>query len=171
MEWETVMYYFNQYGAIAIFAIVLMEYLNLPGFPAGVIMPLAGLFAAQGKLGFFHAIAITVLAGMTGSILLYALGRYGGGVLLEKYYKHFPSHREIVEKKISYLREKGCMGIFISKLIPMVRTLIPIPAGLMKMNFRLYCISTALGVTVWNFLFVGAGYFLGEQLIGMLMLP
>lgn len=169
MELDTIMYYFNQYGPIAIYAIVLMEYLNLPGFPAGVIMPLAGVFAAQGNLGFLQTIAITVLAGLTGSIALYALGRYGGGVLLEKYYKHFPGHREVVEKKISYLREKGCIGIFISKLIPMVRTLIPIPAGLMKMNFNLYCISSALGVTVWNFVFVGAGYFLGEKVIQLFL--
>ena len=165
MDLETVMYYFNQYGPIAIYAIVLMEYLNLPGFPAGVIMPLAGVFAAQGNLGFLQTIGITVLAGLTGSIALYALGRFGGVPLLEKYYKYFPGHREVVEKKISYLREKGCIGIFVSKLIPMVRTLIPIPAGLMKMNFNLYCISTTLGVALWNFVFVGAGYFLGEKVI------
>lgn len=165
MELETIMYYFTQYGPIAIYLIVLMEYLNLPGFPAGVILPLAGVFAAQGQIGFFQTIGITVFAGLTGSVALYVLGRYGGSILLEKYYKHFPAHRAIVEEKISYLRKRGCIGIFVSKLIPMVRTLIPIPAGLMKMNFQLYCLSTVLGVLVWNLIFVGAGYFFGEKVI------
>ena len=49
MDLSTITYYFTRYGAIAIFVIVLLEYLNLPGFPAGVIMPLAGIFAAKGN--------------------------------------------------------------------------------------------------------------------------
>ena len=48
--------YFQQYGAVAVFTIVLLEYCNLPGFPAGIIMPLAGVWAAQGNLGFWTAI-------------------------------------------------------------------------------------------------------------------
>ena len=52
MELEVIMQYFTQYGPIAIFVIVLLEYMNLPGFPAGVIMPLAGVFAAQGRISF-----------------------------------------------------------------------------------------------------------------------
>lgn len=53
MEMQTLMQYFVDYGPVAIFTIVLLEYLNLPGFPAGVIMPLAGVWAAKGKLNFF----------------------------------------------------------------------------------------------------------------------
>ena len=49
MSIEMITGYFENYGAIAIFVIVLLEYLNLPGFPAGVIMPLAGIWAANGK--------------------------------------------------------------------------------------------------------------------------
>lgn len=61
----------------------------------------------------------------------------------------------MIEEKNGYLREKGCVGIFVSKLIPMVRTLISIPAGVMKMNFGSYVVSSALGVAVWNLVFVG----------------
>ena len=96
------MQYFTQYGPIAIFVIVLLEYMNLPGFPAGVIMPLAGVFAAQGRISFWETMVITVLAGLTGSILLYGLGRYGGNFFLEKYYKHFPKQKDTIEKNISY---------------------------------------------------------------------
>ena len=53
MSVEVIMQYFVNYGAIAIFVIVLLEYLNLPGFPAGIIMPLAGIWAARGGLNFF----------------------------------------------------------------------------------------------------------------------
>ena len=110
---------------------------------------------------------ITILAGLTGSIILYWLGRAGGGLFLKKYYKRFPKQQALIEDKIRYLQEKGSMGIFVSKLVPMVRTLISIPAGVMKMNFKNYCISSAFGIAVWNLVFVGAGYLFGETVFTM----
>ena len=62
--------YFTQYGAIVVFVIVLLEYMNLPGFPAGVIMPLAGIWASRGGINFLTAILLSVLAGLTGSLIL-----------------------------------------------------------------------------------------------------
>ena len=162
MELNEIMQYFTQYGPIAIYVIVLLEYMNMPGFPAGVIMPLAGMFAAQGRISFLETMIITILAGLSGSILLYGVGRYGGKLFLEKYYKRFPKQKETIEKNIDYLREKGCIGVFVSKLLPMVRTLISIPAGVIEMKFMKYCISSVLGIAVWNFIFVGAGYFFGD---------
>ena len=162
MELQMIMDYFAEYGPIAIYLIVLMEYLNLPCFPVGIVMPAAGIWAAGGGLNIFVTIFITVLAGVTGSIILYGLGRGGGELFLQKYYRKFPKHQKLIEEKITYIHEKGCVGIFISKLIPMVRTLISIPAGIVKMNFWKYVMSSALGVTVWNLVFVGAGYLFGD---------
>ena len=162
MSLDVLIQYFTQYGAIAIFVVVLLEYMNLPGFPAGVIMPLAGVWAAHGKIGFLTAFLITIAAGLTGSWLLYLLGYKGGNFVLEKYLKKFPGHRAAVEKNFEMLRRRGCVGVFLGKLIPVMRTLISIPAGVMKMNFWKYTISSAQGVAVWNLVFVGAGYFLGD---------
>lgn len=154
--------YFTQYGGIAIFIIVLLEYLNLPGFPAGVIMPLAGMWAAKGEISFLLALAITVAAGLMGSWLLYLIGYKGGDMFLNKYLRKFPKQKPAIERNLEMLKRKGGIGIFLSKLIPMVRTLISIPAGVLKMNFVRYTVSSALGILVWNFAFLGAGYFLGE---------
>ena len=169
MNVEMIMQYFVNYGTIAIFVIVLLEYLNLPGFPAGVIMPLAGIWASRGGLNFFITMIITVSAGLLGSIILYGLGRGGGELFLKWYYKRFPKQRQVIEERMNYLREKGSVGIFVSKLIPMVRTLISIPAGVIKMNFGNYLISSALGVAVWNLIFVGAGYLFGDRVLAMLL--
>lgn len=157
--------YFLQYGAFFIYLIVLLEYLNLPGFPAGVIMPLAGIWAAQGKVSFPIVIVLTVAAGLTGSWLLYLLGRYGGNKVLGFYLKKFPKCQSAIEEKMSYLREKGCIGVFVSKLLPMVRTLISIPAGMVKMDFVKYTVSSVCGIFLWNLTFVGAGYFFGNAAI------
>lgn len=162
MEIETIMEYFVRYGGVAIFVIVLLEYLNLPGFPAGVIMPLAGMWAAKGNMHFISAILITVAAGLTGSLILYWIGYTGGDFVLQKYLDKFPKQRPVIEKKLEWVRERGSAGIFWSKLIPMIRTLISIPAGVSKMNLLSYTISSTLGILVWNLVFVGAGYFLGD---------
>lgn len=168
MDIEVIMQYFITYGPIAIYIIVLLEYLNLPGFPAGVIMPLAGIWAARGGLNFLITMVITVAAGLTGSIILYWLGRGGGDMFLQKCYRKFPKQKELIEGKMDYLRKKGGTGIFVSKLLPMVRTLISIPAGIIKMDFRSYVVSSTLGIAVWNLVFVGAGYMFGDAVFEML---
>ena len=162
MSLEIITSYFMQYGAIAIFIIVLLEYMNLPGFPAGIIMPLSGVWAAKGNINFFWVMAITLAAGVIGSWLLYLMGYVGGNLVLEKYLQKFPKHRPAIERNFEMIRQRGCFGIFLSKLIPMVRTLISIPAGVLKVDFVKYSISSALGVFLWNLVFVGAGYFLGD---------
>lgn len=165
MTMETIMNCFAQYGGIAIFVIVFLEYLNLPGFPAGVIMPLAGIWAAGGKISFVTALLITVAAGLLGSLLLYALGYCGGEAFLKSYFKHFPGQRKLIEEKILWVREKGSVGIFVSKLLPMVRTLISIPAGVCRMKLWKYTVSSTLGILLWNLFFVGAGYFFGDTVL------
>lgn len=169
MTMEVIMQYFARYGGIAIFVIVLLEYMNLPGFPAGVIMPLAGLWAARGNIKFIPALAITVAAGLTGSMILYYLGYKGGDFFLQKYLNKFPKQRLAIERKLEWIREKGSMGIFVSKLLPMVRTLVSIPAGVSKMNLVQYTVSSTLGIFVWNLFFVGAGYYLGDAVLNYLV--
>lgn len=106
-----------------------------------------------------------VLAGEVGSWILYFLGMYGGNAFLKIYLKRFPKHKPAFERTFDLIRRKGFYGIFISKLIPMVRTLISIPAGVLKMEFIKYSIASFLGVTLWNTLFVGAGYIIGEPIL------
>ncbi len=163
MSMEGISQCFEQYGGIAVFVMVFLEYMNLPGFPAGIIMPLAGIWAANGKLSFLLTMLISVTAGVMGSWVLYFFGRFGGDVFLKAYVKKFPKQQEAVERNFEMIRSKGCMGIFLSKLIPVVRTLISIPAGVLKFNFVKYTVSSALGVCVWNFVFIGAGYMFGNQ--------
>ncbi len=160
--------YFHQYGAAAIFVIVFLEYLNLPGFPAGVVMPLAGIWASQGGIGFGTALLLSVLAGLCGSWVLYFLGRFGGEFLLNKYVNKFPKQKAVIEDTMERIRKKGYIGIFIGKLIPMIRTIISIPAGVLKMNFMGYTLSSVMGITVWNLVFVGAGYFFGDSVLQVL---
>ena len=146
MDLSSITFYFTKYGAIAIFVIVFLEYLNLPGFPAGIIMPLSGIMASRGNINFFWVMVITVAAGLAGSLALYVLGRKGGELFLNAYTRKFPKQKEALE------------------LIPMIRTIVSIPAGIIKMNLTKYIVSSACGILIWNFVFVGAGYVMGEKI-------
>ena len=168
MSIQTLTQYFLEYGAFFIFLIVLLEYLNLPGFPAGLIMPLAGIWAAKGDISFPLVMVLTLAAGLIGSWLLYFLGRWGGPKIMRFYFKKFPKQQDVIEGKMDMLREKGCVGVFVSKLLPMVRTIISIPAGMVRMDFLKYTASSAVGIFIWNLVFLGAGYFFGETAIKLL---
>lgn len=165
MDVNAITQYIAQYGMLFLFLIVFLEYLNLPGFPAGIIMPVAGIWAYSSDVNFIYALAVSVIAGLIGSWILYLVGLYGGELVLKKYTNKFPKHKNYIENKLNYLREKGYVGVFISKLIPMARTLISIPAGVLKLNFFKYTIYSALGITIWNGVFMGAGYIFGEGIL------
>lgn len=162
MNMEILMNYFSQYGLIVFFIIIFLEYLNVPGLAAGIVMPLAGVWAANEGIGFFTAIFMSVIAGLLGSLVLYAIARIGGEIFLKKLINKFPSQEKTINNKLDYLRQKGSVGVFVSKLIPMARTLIEIPAGVLKIDFMKYFCSAGLGIFVWNLIFVGSGYIFGE---------
>lgn len=159
--------YFFKYGNIIIFIIVFLEYMNMPGFPSGVIMPLAGIWSSQGNVSFITTILLSLLAGICGSWVLYFVGRYGGGILLQKYTKRFPKQKDVIDQTIEKIKTKGYLGVFASKLVPVLRTVISLPAGVLKMNFTGYTLASAAGIFLWNFVFVGAGYIFGESVLEM----
>lgn len=162
MNLDIITNYFSQYGLIFIFIIIFLEYLNLPGLAAGIIMPACGVLIAKGNISFISAITISVIAGVLASICLYIIGRYSGNFLLNKYVSKFPKQKDIINKIYNRINEKGNYGIFISKLIPVARTIVAIPAGAFKINFTNFVLFSSLGIFVWNTLFISAGYFFGN---------
>lgn len=163
MDLNTVMSYMSQYGILFLTVIVFFEYFNIPGFPSGVILPVTGIFIANSDLNFWIALIASTLSALLASWVFYFVGRYGGDFLLQKYMKRFPKQRPYIEKKIQYLKEKGSIGVFISKLIPMARTIIAIPAGVAQINFLKYTVSSTIGILIWNVVFIAVGYFFGQR--------
>lgn len=165
MDANSLLDYLSQYGTVFIFIIIFLEYLNLPGLPAGIIMPVAGLWVSRGNMNFLIVVILSVVAGLIGSWCLYFLGFYGGNFLLEKYTTKFPKQKQYIENKLEYLRSKGDKGVFISRLIPVARTIIAIPAGVLKMNFLKFTVYSAMGIFIWNIVFISVGYILGEGIL------
>lgn len=105
--------YFELYGGMAIFIVVLLEYMNLPGFPAGIIMPLAGIYAAHGGISLLAAIAISVLAGEVGSWILYFLGMYGWECFSQNILKKvFPNTNLRLNARFDLIQTQGFLWNF-----------------------------------------------------------
>lgn len=164
MSLDVVLNYFATYGLTLLFVIVFLEYLNLPGLPAGVIMPAAGIIAVRNNESLSLIVFISVVAGVLGSIALYALGYYGGAVLLDKIAKKYPKTQSTIDKTRLILRERGSFGIFLCRLIPVLRTIVSIIAGSVRMSFGRFLIYSAPGIFLWNLGFIFAGYFFGDIL-------
>ena len=105
MDLQTVTAYMGKYGAIAVFVIVFLEYLNMPGFPAGIIMPAAGAFAAQGGLSLPWVLLLSVAAGLLGSWMLYGVGLLGDELSRQRLLKKHPKQAERIEGAMNELQD------------------------------------------------------------------
>lgn len=162
MEYTVILTFMEQYGLMFLFLIVFLEYMNLPGFPSGIILPVSGIWVATSANNFLFAFTISIVAGLVGSLFLFFVGKKGGDVVLGKYLKKFPSHKPVIDKYTNKFKKNENKTLFISKLIPSVRTIIGIPAGMVNMKLSNYIIYSSMGIAIWNGVFMFAGYFLGE---------
>lgn len=162
---EVVLQYMMDYGMIFLFTIVYLEYLNLPGLPAGIIMPAAGMLIAMSKVNFIYALFISVVAGLLGSYTLYFIGYFIGKPVLDKVYNKYKKLRPAIDKSISYVDKYGNRGVVVSRLIPVARTLISLVAGTMQIKLISFTIYSAIGITLWNLVFICSGYLIGKAVI------
>lgn len=153
-------------GYAGIFGLTFAENV-LPPIPSEVIMPLAGFTASRGEL---HLLAV-ILAGTAGSVLgasvWYGVARRVGPERLQ----HFASRHgrwltlapEEVDRACGWFRRHGGKTVFFGRLVPAVRTLISVPAGITGMPLPPFLAWTALGTLLWTALLATAGYLLREQ--------
>ncbi len=158
------MAFMNTHGLIFLFVVVLLEYLNAPGLPAGLVFPAAGVWVAASGGSFTLALGISVAAGVSASMVLYLLGRAGGPPLLNRFRKKSPRLRLYIDKYVGKMRNNARATVFIARFVPVVRTLIGLPAGVIGMDVKNYVLFSTLGILLWNASLMLAGYFFGDLL-------
>ena len=157
--------FLNDHGLIFMFVVVFMEYLNFPGFPAGVIFPAVGFWSSASGTSFVYALCISIVAGLMGSMILYSVGRYGGAPMLHKLYLKFPKIAHKISPFEEKLRTRATTTVFLAKLIPVVRTLIGFPAGAIHMSLPKYLLFSGFGIAIWNGVLMLSGTALGSFFI------
>jgi membrane protein DedA with SNARE-associated domain len=138
-----------------------------PPIPSEVIMPVAGVAAAQGKLGFTLSVVAGTAGAMLGNIVWYlaarALGHDRLKPIIRRYGKWLTLDWNDVEKAHRWFDRHGIALVFIGRLIPTIRSIVSIPAGLLDMRFRNFVIASTIGTAVWTAVLAGAGYKLQEN--------
>lgn len=152
----------DQYGLLAIFLVIALEYACFP-LPSEVVLPLAGALAAQGGMSLFSIYGVSILAGLLGSTVCYGLGRWGGVHLLEKFMLKFPKSRKGLEGSQQQFSRYAHWAVCLGRMIPLCRTYISLIAGVSKQNLVSFLLFSFLGIACWNGILVGGGYFLGEN--------
>lgn len=156
------------WGFALVFVFMTIESSFIP-FPSEVVMIPAGFLAARGELSFGAPLldaTVAVLAGTGGSLagayVNYYLSLWAGQPFLLKYGKYFLLPPEKIERAEEVFRKYGAGATFVCRLLPAIRQLISIPAGLSRMPIGSFSFWTGLGAGIWVTILTGAGYYLGR---------
>jgi len=154
----------SQLGYLGIFIMMFLESTFFP-FPSEVAMIPAGYLASKGDMSLIIAIVVGTLGSLLGALFNYYLAkRYGrAGVL--KFGKYFFFTEEKLIKMEAFFVEHGSFSTFVSRLIPGIRQLISLPAGLANMPLGKFSLYTTLGAGIWAIVLALLGYFIGENQI------
>ncbi len=117
--------------------------------PSEVVMPPAGFLAAQGKMNFWGAILAGTAGSWLGSAITYAVSRWAGRPFIVKFGRYFFCPPEKLERAERFLARYEAGGIFFARLLPVVRHLISIPAGIVRMPFGKFSLMTIIGSFIW----------------------
>ncbi|GGN09585.1 hypothetical protein GCM10011609_56660 [Lentzea pudingi] len=135
-----------------------------PPVPSEVILPLAGFTAGQGKMSLIAAIVWTTIGSTAGALVLYGLGAWLGLDRLRRLADKIPFVTvSDVDKSDAWFDKHGSKAVFIGRMVPVVRSLISIPAGVSGMPIMKFTLYTAAGSLVWNSALILAGYALGDN--------
>lgn len=131
--------------------------------PSEVILPFAGFLAYQGKITMIGAIVFGTLGGLIGSVFMFYIGLYGGRPLVKKYGKYVLIDEKKFDVAEKWFNNYGDLTVFFTRIMPVVRTFISLPAGIARMNFGKFIFYTFLGSIPWSILLVYIGYKLGQN--------
>jgi len=150
------------WGYLGIFMLMTVESSFIP-FPSEIILIPAGYLASEGKMSLILIMASGLGGSMLGAFINYYLALLLGRKILVKFGKYFFIKESALDKMDNYFNKHGAISTFTGRLIPGIRQLISIPAGLSKMHLGTFSFYTALGAGLWALILVLLGYYIGEN--------
>jgi len=149
------------YGYLAVFVLMILESTAAP-VPAEIVIPPAAFWASQGRMNIWLIVVAATAGSWVGSAISYWVAWKLGRPLVEQYGRYVHLSGDRLKKADAWIEEYGGGGIFVARLLPGIRHLISIPAGLFKMNFTLFSLMTIAGAGVFN----GALAWFGQRVLG-----
>lgn len=158
----TIVSYIGNMGYWGIFLLMFLESTFFP-FPSEIIMIPAGYLAFKGEMNLYLVILIGIAGSVAGALFNYYLAMHFGRVFLLRYGRYFFIKEETLDKLELFFVKHGELSTFNGRLIPGIRQLISLPAGLARMNLWKFSFYSALGAGIWVIVLVALGYLLGSN--------
>lgn len=153
-------------GYWGIFILMALESALIP-IPSEVTMPFSGYLVTLNRFDFWLVVFVGALANLAGSILAYALGYWGQEAVVRKLIKNYGKYVLITENEFNrserWFRLHGEKIVFFSRILPVIRTFISLPAGIAHMNFWRFSLLTFVGSLIWSILLTYIGFVLGKN--------
>lgn len=144
------------------FLLVLVEYACFP-ISSEIVLPFSGAVASLQQIPFLVILPLSVLAGLIGTSICYAIGYFGGTAVLDKIKQRFPKSQKGIDGSYEKFQKNSIYSVCFGRLIPICRTYIAFIAGTTKQKYSVFVISSSLGISLWNFILIGFGYTLREN--------
>ena len=149
-------------GYAGVFVGMTLESVGFPA-PSEIIMPFAGYVVWEGRLTLLGVTLAGTLGCLAGSLIAYGIGAYGGRPLLERYGKYVLIRASELDRAEQWFAKHGEAAVFISRLLPVVRTYISYPAGIVRMDVKRFSVYTVLGSLPFCFALAYVGVALGPH--------
>ncbi len=150
-------------GAPGVGLLIALESI-FPPIPSEVVLPLAGFLAGQGRLGFVSVTVWATVGSLVGALFLYWLGAALGTERLCRLADRIPlMDGRDVERAERWFARHGVWAVLIGRMVPGMRSLVSIPAGVQRMPLWLFSGLTVIGSAIWNIAFIGLGHLLGDR--------
>lgn len=157
----------NRFGYMGICFLITVENL-FPPIPSEVILPFGGFMTTYTNMSVWGVVFFSTIGSTVGALILYRLGKFFTSAKLErllstKVCRALGFKREDVEKTVSWFEKKGKKAVLFGRCVPIIRSLVSIPAGMAGVELPLFFVYTVIGSTVWNVLLVSLGAALGAS--------
>ena len=157
----------EQFGYVGVMFLIAIENV-FPPIPSEVILLFSGFATSKTKLSFYLMIFFATLGSLIGGMILYSIGSFFNKdkikkLLNSKWGKLLKLKDADIDRADDWFNKKGTMAVFICRFIPLIRSLISLPAGINKMNKLKFVLSTFLGAVIWNSGLILLGNKVGEN--------
>jgi membrane protein DedA with SNARE-associated domain len=150
-------------GEVGVGVLVFIETV-FPPIPSEVILSLAGYLAERGRMNVFGVVLAATAGSVVGGLVLYALGAWLGEERAKRWIERLPLvEMRDLDNASAWFQRHGHGVVFFGRFVPIVRSMVSLPAGAQRMPLLPFIVFTAAGSAIWNGALVGAGYGLGTQ--------
>ncbi len=138
----------EKFGYLGVVVLMAMESSIFP-VPSEVVIPPAAYWAAQGRMSFWGVVLAGTVGSYLGSAITYLISRWVGRLIIVKFGRYFFVSEAKLERAEIFVQRYAAGGIFFARLLPVVRHLISIPAGIVRMDFTVFSVMTVIGSFIW----------------------